>query len=315
MRPCTTPSNFPRTRGGNRPRSRHWTKPDVARALPGFAAPQPPLLLALALALFLTLPLAGCAPRAPGSTQAIQTAHTARAATPPAIDTQAEPIARAAALLAEDPGFFSDQAPHQVPGQAAEAALELLHGRTEPQARLLAAKALRQLGRLDEAVAECNRQILLTPRLAEAFVERGQSFSALGHGQRALEDFQAALVLEPKNIAALLAQGDAYFILERPAEAEASYSRVIELAPERPLAWINRGVARDEQGRFQEAIADFTQALALDPAEPSALANRGVSRSQAGDIPGMCEDYARACALGLCRRLMDAQAMDYCLPR
>lgn len=314
MRPCPAPSNSPRTRGGNRPR----TKPDVARALPGFAAP----LLALLLTVLLTSAQTGCTPRVAGSAlpaPPAQTAQTTRPATPPAIDTQNEPIARAAALLAGDAEIFSGQTPHQAPenapGQAALAALELLHGRTEPEARLLAAKALRQLGRLDEAVAECNRQILRTPRLAEAFVERGQSFSALGHGQRALEDFQAALVLEPKNIAALLAQGDAYFILERPAEAEASYSRAIEQAPERPLAWINRGVARDEQGRFHEAIADFTQALALDPAEASALANRGVSRSQAGDIPGMCADYARACALGLCRRLLDAQAMDYCLPR
>lgn len=308
MRPCPALSASPRAQ--IHARHRHRTKPGVARALLALATP----LLALLLTVLLTSSLAGCAPRAPGPAQPGLSPTLAAA---PA--TQADPMARAAALLAGDSEMFSDHTPHQAPenapGQAALAALELLRGRTEPEARLLAAKALRQLGRLDEAVAECNRQILRTPRLAEAFVERGQSFSALGHGQRALEDFQAALVLEPKNIAALLAQGDAYFVLERPAEAEASYSRAIELAPARPLAWINRGVARDEQGRFQEAIADFTQALALDPAEASALANRGVSRSQAGDIPGMCVDYSRACALGQCRRLIDAQVMGYCLPR
>lgn len=292
MRPRPAPSFCPRAQPGNR------SKHSPARAF-----------LTLLLALLLHSFLAGCSARAPGPAQSAPPPPAAQAA------RLAEPVARAAALLAKDPGLFSGQGPGTAPDQAALAALELLNGHAEPEARLLAAKALRQLGRLDEAVAECNRQILRTPRLAEAFVERGQSFSALGHGQRALEDFEAALLLDPKDIAALLAQGDAYFMLERPADAEASYSRAIKLAPERPLAWINRGVARDEQGRFQEAIDDFTQALALDPAQPSALANRGVSRSQAGDIPGMCADYARACALGLCRRLHDAHAMGYCLPR
>lgn len=207
---------------------------------------------------------------------------------------------RAAALLEDSPGLDP------------QAALEMLAGHDEPEARLLAVRALRLLGRFDEAVAECNRLILREPRLARAFVERGLTFSALGHAERGLEDLRAALVLAPGDIDALLVQGDIFFMLERPAAAEDSYSQAIALAPERPLAWINRGVARDEQGRFEEAIADFTQALALDPAQASALANRGVSRSQTGDMRGMCEDYARACALGQCRRLLDARAMGYC---
>lgn len=251
----------------------------------------PPWPFAFAgLACLALLLCAGCVRPAPGS------GSPAASAAP----SPAGPLARAAALLEEGP----DENP--------QAALDLLHGRDEPAARLLAVRAQRRLGHLNEAVAGCNRLILRAPRLSEAFVERGLTFSALGQEENALEDLETALMLDSRNIAALLAQGDIFFMLEQPAAAEASYSQAIAVAPERPLAWINRGVARDEQGRFEEAIADFTHALELDPAQASALANRGVSRSQTGDMKGMCADYARACALGQCRRLLDARVMGYC---
>jgi len=261
----------------------------LPRAAFRFAPPAP-----LTLAFLACLALVFCAACArPPSGPATPFSAPAASATP-------DPLARASALL--------EDSPHQNP----RAVLELLADHNEPEARLLAVQALRQLGRFNEAVAECNRLILREPRLAQAFVERGLTFSALGHGERGLEDLRAALVLAPGDIDALLVQGDIFFMLERPAAAEDSYSQAIALAPERPLAWINRGVARDEQGRFEEAIADFTQAIKLDPGQASALANRGVSRSQTGDMRGMCADYARACALGQCRRLLDARAMGYC---
>lgn len=265
----------------------------LPRAAFRFAPPAPLTLtfltcLALVFCTACTHPASG-----PADQSSAPPASAAACATPDA-------LARAAALLEDSPEMDP------------QTALELLADRSEPEARLLAVRALRLLGRFDEAVAECNRLILREPRLAQAFVERGLTFSALGHGERGLEDLHAALVLAPEDITALLIQGDIFFMLERPAAAEDSYSKAIALAPERPLAWINRGVARDEQGRFEEAIADFTQALRLDPAQATALANRGVSRSQKGDMKGMCEDYVRACALGQCRRLLDARAMGYC---
>jgi len=258
----------------------------LPRAAARFA---PPALLTLALLTCLALIFCTACAR-PASSPAAQLSAPAAP----------EPLARASALLEDSPELDP------------QAALDLFAGRTEPEARLLTVQALRQLGRFDEAVVECNRLILRAPRLPQAFVERGLIFTALGHGKRGLEDLQTALMLAPGNINALLIQGDIYFMLERPAAAEDSYSQAIALAPERPLAWINRGVARDEQGRFEEAIADFSQALLLDPSQASALSNRGVSRSQTGDMRGMCEDYARACALGQCRRLLDARAMGYC---
>jgi len=181
---------------------------------------------------------------------------------------------------------------------------------TDP--RFAQLRSLRQDGRFDESIAVANRLILQGGRQPQDFVERGQTFAAMGHSERALEDFDSALLLDAKHLEALLAQGDLYFVMEMPAKAEASYSRAIEATPGNPLPYINRGVARDEQGRFDEAIADYTHALALAPDSALALANRGVSRSQLGDMKGMCDDYRRACTLGSCRRLDDAKIMGYC---
>lgn len=203
-------------------------------------------------------------------------------------------------------------APAAPAAPSAQAELELLAGKDDPQSRLAAMRALRSLGRNEEAIAEANRLILRQPRSSQAFVERALAFSALGYAERALEDIEAALIIAPGNAAVLMVQGDLYFLLEMPDLAEQSYAKAIAAAPADPLGWVNRGVARDEQGRHAEAIADFTRALELDPRQASALANRGVSRSQAGDMPGMCEDYAAACALGQCRRLEDARLMGYC---
>ncbi|MDP2847566.1 MAG: tetratricopeptide repeat protein [Humidesulfovibrio sp.] len=260
-----------------------------SRTVANSTSPARPVLGRLALLCLALLLCAGCGRPDP-----------ALEAPPPPALAKTDALDRPRALLR--PGAEHD----------AQAALDLLEGRAEPPARLLAVQALRQLDRLNESVAEANRLILREPRLGAAFVERGLTLSALGHAERALEDLDAALMLDPTNAAALLARGDLYFLLELPDLAEESYSRAIALEPGIPLGWINRGVARDEQGRFTEAIADFTKALDLDPTQASAFENRGVSRSQLGDMTGMCLDYARACALGHCRRLTDARSMGYC---
>jgi predicted O-linked N-acetylglucosamine transferase (SPINDLY family) len=164
--------------------------------------------------------------------------------------------------------------------------------------------ALLAQGRIDEAVAACNRAIELQPDLAEAHNNLGNALRSRGSLDEAITAYSRAIQIRPAYSAAHSNLGNVLRDLGRLDEAIAAIGRAIQLDPENAEAWNNRGIAWHQAGRLDEAAAAYDRALALDGRCAQAWTNRGIAFRDQGR-----HDEALAClrkALELNPRLLTA---------
>ena len=125
------------------------------------------------------------------------------------------------------------------------------------------ARALKQQGRLADALSLCRQLLISRPDDIDS----------------------AALAAE-----ILLARGDR-------EEAVAIYSKVIELRPDQALAWYKRANLFKDAAQLEAAVGDYDRAIAIDPQFAYALCNRGVVLSRLGRLEAALESYDRAVAI------------------
>jgi tetratricopeptide (TPR) repeat protein len=159
--------------------------------------------------------------------------------------------------------------------------------------------AFLQKGRLDDAISEYQRALLINPAVAEteydlgsAYLQEGQVDAAAAHFQSALQinpsfapahfslgnismqngqmddaisQYQAALKINPANPDAHLSLGNALMAQARSDEAILHFRAAVQLRPEFAQAHNNLGNALMQKGQIDEAIAHFQAALAVRP--------------------------------------------------
>jgi len=136
--------------------------------------------------------------------------------------------------------------------------------------------ALRELKRLDEALAACDRAIALDGAHARAFTNRGSVLLDLNRPQEALASFDSAIALDPRLADAFCNRGNALMTLERLADALESYNRAVALAPDSAELLCRRGYALKDLNRLSEALASYDRAIALEPTHYAAHSDRAV---------------------------------------
>jgi tetratricopeptide (TPR) repeat protein len=67
-------------------------------------------------------------------------------------------------------------------------------------------------GLLDQALADCNRAIQLSPKFAEAYNNRALIFKKKGYLDQALSDFNKAIELKPNFAIAYYNRANLYFL-------------------------------------------------------------------------------------------------------
>ena len=158
--------------------------------------------------------------------------------------------------------------------------------------------ALKELGKLDAAVARYRRALELKPDFTEAHNNLGVALEELGKPAEAAASCRRALGLKPDCAEAHNNLGNALKDLGELGEAVACYRRALELRPDYPEAHNNLGIAFKEQGRLDEAVACFRRALELKPDYAQAHSNLGAACKDRGEL-----DEAVAC----CRRALEAR--------
>ncbi len=151
---------------------------------------------------------------------------------------------------------------------------------------------LRDLNRLDEALASYDRALALRPNV-ETWGNRGSVLQELGRPDEAIVSFDRALAMNPLHATSLFNRANALGNLRRYADALAGYDRVLALKPDHAAALNGRGIMLQELRRFEEAFAAHDKAFRFDPSLPYVEGQRLHTKRHACDWPNLADETAR----------------------
>ena len=212
--------------------------------------------LVAAPALALSLPFGAPAPKAPATAPAnAQTGSSQATAQPGAPAARPKPVKATAEQRAD-----AERLPPL--GRAAFWARELDIDPTDNDARLKLAKALRALGKYDEAGQAADQLLVMQPGNYEALLESARDKIAANQGFYAIDNAQRAAALNPKDWRPLSLLAVALEQSERDQEALAAHEKALALAPGNPATLTNLGMYFATHGQAARAEPLLRQAAA-----------------------------------------------------
>lgn len=120
-------------------------------------------------------------------------------------------------------------------------------------------------GRFKEAIADCDKALMIDPSRTDLLILRGNTEALAGQYAKAVADFTRAAALAPDEPAAYRNRGAAYTLMKRDKDALADFAHALKLVPGDPATLELRGHLYQLRGRPDLAIADYTTALAGAP--------------------------------------------------
>jgi tetratricopeptide (TPR) repeat protein len=126
-------------------------------------------------------------------------------------------------------------------------------------------------GRADaEVIADCDEglrsETLDRKQATFTYLNRGAVHLRMGNAEAALNDFDEAIKLTPKSADALINRGAALVMLKRNGEAVATLTRALQLKPAMPeTAYYYRATAREALNDVRGAYEDYNTALLIKP--------------------------------------------------
>ena len=129
---------------------------------------------------------------------------------------------------------------------------------------LAEAQALRDRGRIDEAIAKYQQAIAADPKRIAARAALGELLLQVHRDDEAIDVFRAALERNPTFPQALYDLAFALRVRERQAEAVDAYQRYIKLRPNDPDAYYGLARALQNLGRKADARKAYETYLSLE---------------------------------------------------
>lgn len=137
----------------------------------------------------------------------------------------------------------------------------------DAEAGVRLARALRAMGRNDEAASTAQQVVNLAPANADAHLELARAHIARGQGFYAIAPAEAAAALSPRDWRPLSLRAIAYEQAQRPDEALAAHRSALALAPQNAAAMTNLAMFLAGSGQTAEAEQLLRRAAALPGAD------------------------------------------------
>ncbi len=142
---------------------------------------------------------------------------------------------------------------------------ELMTLRENPNDKIMRAKCMRFLDRMDESIEVLESLFDQESQDVWVWLNIGIEFKELGEPEQALRAEDIAIQIAPQSPSAWNNRGVSLDHLGREAEAIASYERALQSEPDDGDEWRGRGIALWNLERLEEAIQAFDKALYLSP--------------------------------------------------
>lgn len=143
---------------------------------------------------------------------------------------------------------------------------ELENDPRDPEAGVKLAKALREMGRLDEAAATADKVLIIDPNNVEALLEEARAHIAQNQGFFAIDPAERAAAAAPHDWRAQSLLAIALEQAQRDDEALAAHQRALQLAPANASAMSNLAMYYAAHGQTADAEALLRKAVALPTA-------------------------------------------------
>ncbi|ODS30702.1 MAG: O-linked GlcNAc transferase [Candidatus Scalindua rubra] len=164
-----------------------------------------------------------------------------------------------------------------------------------------------KMGMISQAIGNYSRAISLNHEYASAYYNRGSAYGVEGKLKKSIEDFDKAIAINPGFTLSYYNRAIAYKKIGQVEKAIQDYDKVIDIDPDFAQAYCNRGVAFAETGRFDSAINDFNEAIEIDPELGDAYFARGILFADTKKLKKAIEDF------GECIRLSPGRTFVYYL--
>ena len=154
--------------------------------------------------------------------------------------------------------------------------------------------ALRQKGRVDEAIAEYQEALQINPDYGDAHINLGSALLQAARLDEAIAQLQKALQIKPNYAAAHYNLGVALRQKGRVDEAIAQLQKALQIKPGFAEAHYSLGNALCQNGRMDEAIIHYQEALQINPDYADAQFNLGNALLQKGQADEAVTHFQRA---------------------
>jgi tetratricopeptide (TPR) repeat protein/tRNA A-37 threonylcarbamoyl transferase component Bud32 len=223
-------------------------------------------------------------------------------AKPPRLDESVRCLSIAVAIKPDSPGAHVNLGvalkDHGKLEQAIEEyRLAIRHKPDYAQAHNDLGNALKVQGKLEPAIDEYRQAIRIKPDYAEAHSNLGLALHDQGKLESSMEEFREAIRIKPDYANAHINLGAALKDQGKLEPAIEEYRQAIRLKPDIAAAHNGFGNALKAQGKLEPAIEEYRQALRIKPNDALAHYNLGITLMAQGKIEMAIEDYGQAIRL------------------
>ncbi|MDB3861683.1 tetratricopeptide repeat protein, partial [Paracoccaceae bacterium] len=151
--------------------------------------------------------------------------------------------------------------------------------------------ALKEQGKLDEALGLFRKALSLKPDFAEAYYNMGNAFRDRGKLEESIEAYNKALSIKPDYALSYNNMGNALRDQGKLEEATEAFKKAIAINADFAEAYSNMGNALQNQGKLKEAIGAYNQAISAKPNYDMAY----WKRSGAADTLSEAKNWVERC--------------------
>jgi tetratricopeptide (TPR) repeat protein len=119
--------------------------------------------------------------------------------------------------------------------------------------------------KLEEAIADYNKAIVLAPNVTDPYLNRGTALEGLGKWEQAIADYNHVLEIDPKDAMAYNNRGNAEAGMGDWDRAIADYKKSADVAPNFAFARANYAIALYQIGQKDQAIRQMRNIIRKYP--------------------------------------------------
>ncbi|MBN1517330.1 tetratricopeptide repeat protein [Candidatus Sumerlaeota bacterium] len=160
-------------------------------------------------------------------------------------------------------------------------------------------------GAWDPAIDFLDRAAVLSPNLAEVYIQRGRArhqrtltqdkhWRYIAGFERAFDDYDRAIELKPNDARPWLGRGMCRICLEQYRESIADLDQGLKLYPQSAQGLERKAYALFKLGRYDEALENVNKSAELNSRSPAMWNTRGHIHLQRGEYQQAHQDFSRA---------------------